>query len=226
MKRIGFLIWIFLAGPVDADLVTFEGNDFPENVGWERISFLEADRTLDEGWFVQSFDRPGEQDFYRRGLGAFAGVDPFFVEWRVQTNAPMSLLDENKIPVVVVAGGHSGAFYHTTMTDERVQLFRDTSIPLVIVEIEPGLPHTYRLELYGPDFFAWQIDGVTVESGAPQGAYPGSDSRLTWGAEYHPNGHAARWDYVRYGLIPEPGTTVFLLPGAACFAWWRRRTRG
>ena len=182
---------------VRANPDSYEGDVFPEDVGWERVFFTEIDRSLDNGWFV---DFANETDAYRRPLADFAGAPAFFIEWRVETDAPNSILDSGGTPVVFSAGG-PGAFYHTTITDARVQLFRDTSFPLVFVDIDPGVAHTYRLELYGDQTYAWYIDGELVDFGVPQATYPRDDSVLIWGVTRQDFDSTTRWDYVRFGTI-------------------------
>ncbi len=192
-----------------AEVVSYEGEVFPEKLQWERLVFLPPGRSLDDGWFVQFFDLPGERAFYRRSLADFAGETAFFVEWRVQFDAPSSILDFSGIPVVLSLGGPNAANYHTTITDERVQLFRSTFIPLVFVDIDGDTPHTYHLELRGAHFYAWYIDGQLIDSGVPEGPYPNIGSILIWGARHYDPGHTTRWDYIRYGTIPADGSGDF-----------------
>ena len=202
MKWVVKAILPVLAASAGAGFVSFEGEVFPETVGWERLGSGGATRLLEEGFFVQFGVVIGALDGYRRSLAGFAGRATLFIEWRVETDAPSSLLDASRTPVALVAGGSSFAFYHTTITDQRVQLFQDTSIPLVFVDIEPGMPHVYRLELYGEALYAWYIDGQTADLGVPLGPYPNADSRLTWAVRHYQPGYTTRWDYVRFGLIP------------------------
>ena len=151
----------------------------------------------------------GEADFYQRSLSDFAGEQAFFVEWKVETDAPSSILDSSGVPVVVSAFGTAAANYHMTITDTRVQLWRGNFLPILLVDIEPGVPHTYRLELHGADSYAWYIDEQLIDSGIPEGPYPNSDSVLIWGARHHYFDNTTRWDYVRFGTFePDPIPTV------------------
>jgi hypothetical protein len=192
-----------------AQVVIYEGSTFPKDEGWERIVFTDVSRSLIGGFLVQYVDEPNEVDSYRKLLHDFAGVSGFFIEWRVESDAPKSILDRSGVPVVLVAGGKSAAFYHTTITDSRVQLFRDTSIPLVFIDIEPNVAHTYRLELSGDQSYAWYVDARVVESGVPHGTYPNADSRITWGTRRQRFDSTTRWDYVRYGVIPQDASGDF-----------------
>ena len=197
-----------------ADVVTYEGEVFPENAAapWERLGTFDADRWIENGWFHQYCDlgvwpgpRFGEDDWYRRSLADFAGEQAFFIEWVVETDAPSIILDFFGTPTVLSAFSN-GAYYHFTFTDERVLVMRGTALPLVYANIEPGVPHTYYLELRGLRQYAWYIDGELIDAGVPRGPYPTSDSGVIWGARHDTYENHARWDYVRYGRIPEPGS--------------------
>ena len=64
-------------------VVTYEGTEFPEQLGWEHViaDTPGADRALLGGRFVQCVDLPegwggpnGDYDFYRRPLEDFVGA--------------------------------------------------------------------------------------------------------------------------------------------------------
>jgi len=200
---------------LSGQVITYEGSVIPETEGWERrlAGTLGAERTVVDGWFVQTVGLPegwpgptGDADFYRMPLDAFVGAAQFFVEWRGETDNPAWLLDLSAVPVVAVAGGNGPGFYHTTMTNERVQLLRSVTFPLVFVDLAADVPHTYRLELDADRSYAWFIDGIAVESGQPEGPYPDATERITWGVRRSYVDATTRWDYVRYGVIPIDGS--------------------
>jgi hypothetical protein len=82
-------------------------------------------------------------------------------------------------------------------------LNRDNTLPIVFVDIEPGVPHTHRLELRGDESYTWYIDGEIVDSGIPEGSFPtfNPNVNLRAKASWLPN--STRWNYVRWGTIPE-----------------------
>jgi hypothetical protein len=218
MKWVILISLLALTTPGSGNVETYEGNVLPEDAGWERVGSFDADRWNDDGWFFQYvelgiWDPPpiGETDVYRRPIPEFAGERVFFVEWRVETGAPSSDIDPsvNGTPVVLSAAGDGNALYHFTITDERVRVIRDTGLPVVYVDVVQGVPHTYRLELYWDELYAWYIDGELIDSGIPYGVYPRTDSRIIWGARYYLQEHTTRWDYVRYGRIPIDGSGDF-----------------
>jgi hypothetical protein len=216
-------VFVVLVPALAPHIVTYEGDIFPEEVGWERrlAGTDGAERSLENGWFVQFVDLPdgspgpfGNAEFYRRALADFGGEETFFVEWHVETDAPSSILDSSGTPVAVSAFGTAAANYHFTITDARVQVWRSNFLPILFVDIEPGVSHTYRLELCGQPLcgenqYAWHIDNRLGDSGVAEGPYPNDDSVLIWGAQHYEFDNTTRWDYIRFGRIPEDGSGDF-----------------
>jgi len=90
-----------------------------------------------------------------------------------------------------------------TITADQVELVRDNPIGLVLdVDIAPGMPHTYYLELHNDLSYAWYIDGSAVNTGNYPGSFPRSSAVITWSARFYSDEQTAKWDYVRYGVIP------------------------
>ena len=225
MRRTTYCFLLILSTPALGEVVTYAPVVFPDEDGWERrlADTYGADRWIENGWLFHFVDQPdgwpgvfGNAEFYRRSIADFAGCEAFFVEWRAETDAPSSILESSGTPVVVSAAGASYAVYHTTMTDARVQLFRDTFIPLVFLDIQPDVPHTYRVELRGISSYAWYIDGEIVDSGIPIGPYPTESSFLIWGVRRHTFDATTRWQYLRYGTIPLEGTGDYNSDGILC----------
>jgi len=197
-----------------SEVVTFECATLPENVGWERTAFQPIERFIVAGWFVHYVDYLNETDTYRRPLAVFAGVSTFFVEWRAESDAPASILDFSGTPAVVSAGGRSGVNYHFTFTDSKVRIWRTNFLPIIYLDILPGVPHTYRLEVCGPpscleDQYAWYIDGILGDSGQARGPYPTESSVLLWATRRQMFDSTTSWDYVRHGVIAQPGSGDF-----------------
>lgn len=132
-------------------------------------------------------------------------VGRFFVEWRVITDNPEWLIDEWQVPTVVSAAGKAGVLHHTVMTESAAVLLRDVVIPRVIASISIELPHVYRVEVFA-DEYIWYIDGVVIDSGTPEGAYPDPNAFVIWGASLTYDGAppaTTAWDFVRLGRIPD-----------------------
>lgn len=220
MKRHICWLMMVLAGPVLANVISYEGTSFPEQEGWVRSDRPHlADRWLDDGWFVQYAEivDPGppelpEDDFYRWSLGDLAAADAFFVEWCVETDGPREGI-EGVAPAVLTASGRAGIFYHFTIADDQMR-FIDSDSFILWVDIAPDMPHTYRLELLGEETYAWYLDGQLLHSGIPAGPYPTADSRIGFGGRAAGGSITVRWDYIRFGVVPEPATGLCLILGA------------
>ena len=218
MKTSPFLLLLILAPLTRSGVVTYEGDVFPDLVGWQRLGTFDADRWIEHGWFCHFlelgvWDPPpyGELDVYRRALADYAGAETFFIEWRVMTDAPASILEDSGIPVSVSAAGTTVAGYQFIITDARVEVIRNNFLPIIFVDIEPGVPHTYRLELEEapnePDsLYAWYIDGAPIDAGLAVGPYPTDSSVLLWGARHYMFENTTCWQYLRYGTIPIDGS--------------------
>ncbi|MFH1111176.1 MAG: PEP-CTERM sorting domain-containing protein [Planctomycetota bacterium] len=231
MFRYSLLLVVALGASAQAQTVSYQGTTFPEQDGWTRDEQLfPADRAIENGWLVQRADvvpqEPpfldvSEQDFYRRSLSEFAWSDPFFIEWRMVTDGPRTGIPSAS-PAAIVAGGTSHAFYHFTIAEDQARLI-NADLSVLLVDIAPGVPHNYRLELYGTQSYRWLIDGQVVDSGIPEGPYPTADSEIVFGARAAGQTITDRWDYIRYGTIPEPATGALLLAGAATVSFPRRK---
>ncbi len=147
----------------------------------------------------------GELDGYRRTIAELASNPAFFLQWSVETNAPTADIDGG--PVVMSASGNGPALYHFVITDGlvRFSLGNPTQTTL-FVPIATGTSHRYRLEVRNSTGYAWYIDSRLIDSGTSAGPYPTGSSRITWAAQYYFHDHTARWDYIRYGTIPQPGS--------------------
>ncbi len=106
-------------------------------------------------------------------------------------------------------GTNNGINYSFYIAGDQAKLNRDNTLPIIFVDLEPGVPHTHRLELYGADLYVWYIDGVIVDQGVPEGAFPSFNPRITWLAKAAWLPNTTVWDYVRYGTIPVDGRGDF-----------------
>jgi len=192
----------------------------PVSEGWQLVlQYCSPETWNDQGWYHQQLDFDpcppgpgGGRDVYRRSLKPFNGAAQFFTEFLVKTNGNRSEIPYGA-PIVLVLGNNAGVAYHITVASDLVQLFRDADLPIWFIEIEPGVPHTYRIELH-PDRYAFYIDAYLIDEGIPEGPYPAHDSRITWQGRswYLPCENA--WDYIRYGVIPADGSGDYDSDGA------------
>jgi len=212
---------ILVAGlgvPAPGQVITYEGNVFPEEQGWERRppGAPHGERWLEDGWLIQSLAEPA-QDYYRFNIGGMTSlVGRFFVEWRAMTDNPEWLIYEWQVPAVVSAAGQGASLYHTVMTESAAVLSRDITIPWVVVSFSVDEPHTYRIEVT-PDEYIWYVDGIVADSGIPEGRYPDPNAFVIWGASLTYEGAppaTTAWDFVRLGRIPDDASGDYDSNGA------------
>jgi len=203
-------------------VVVYECDVLPESAGWEReiAGTPGAEREIADGWFVQTVDLPngwtgpdGDFDGYRVTLSAFAAADTFFVEWRAITDNPGWLLDKDATPVAVSAAGNTPS-YHTTSTADAIQLRHTVTVPDIVVPVVPDVPHTVRLEFPTSNSYTWYLDGQEVVSGTSTAPYPDTSSFLIWGVRRSYVDSTTRWDYIRFGVIPQDGSGDYDSDGA------------
>jgi hypothetical protein len=194
-----------------SQIVHYEGNLFPEEVGWQLLPAgpPQGERSLEDGWLVQTVRLPdgwpeptGEYNFYRTELDWLVGVDGFFVEWRAITDNPAWIIDKGHVPTVASAAGRASSWYHITFSEANAAFFRDPVFPLIIAETSVESPHTYRVEVFY-DLYIWYVDGIVIDLGVPEGPYPDPDAFLIWGAGREYVDASTAWDYVRTGRIPD-----------------------
>ncbi len=213
------LLLALAAAPAYAQVASWEGTSLPEADGWDRSAFCTPDRWIEGTWFRQALvagecgpPPGGDRDSYRRSLEAFNGTTQFFVEFRLETDGDRSEIPGGA-PALVAMGNVFGVNYHVTVSQDLVQFLRDADLPIWFIEIEPGIPHTYRIELY-PDRYAFYIDAYLIDVGVSEGRFPAHDSVITWRGKswYLPCENA--WDYIRYGVIPVDGSGDYDSDGA------------
>ncbi len=199
----------------------YEGEQWPEETGWTRAAFCDPPRALIDGWFQQEVAPcpgdplpGGQQESFRRTLAQYTEVDSFFLEWRVQTSGPRSEII-GVAPASMVAAGNFGTNYHVTIARDQVRLIRDNLLPIVYAVIASDVPHTYRIELHGAETYTWYIDGGIVDTGVPEGSFPVNDSGvISFRANCWFEPSITRWDYIRYGVIPEDASGDYNGDGA------------
>jgi len=204
-----FAIAVTLWAPLAAgQAVAYEGNVLPDNdpVPWTRYGTFDAQRWVDGGFFYQFLVQGvwswpyGQVDGYRRTIAKFTGSPSFFVTWREMNTCPRSDMSGN--PCQLSASG-GPVLFHFTITRDQVEFVRDNPISLVLdVDIEPDKLHTYYLELHNDLRYVWYIDGGTANSGVYPGSFPRNSAVITWSARFYTDEQTAKWDYVRYGVIP------------------------
>lgn len=195
--------------------VAYEGDVFPEEVGWERvvIDFTGAEppgaqrALLGDELRIDGTRSPDIADFYEleRSINPEEG-ELFIAEWAVDvvglTN-PLGLSDVN----VLIAPDQMGALAFAMFPD-RIESRREGWA----IDLASSGYHEYRIESLDMVSYDLWIDGVFMRSGEwdleslnQSFVYFGDVAR---GAEVT---SIADWDYVRFGVVPEPAALPLVL---------------
>ena len=185
--------------------ITYEGNDLPENEGWTRFtSNGEANRHIEDGALVINslHDRHIEDIVYmERWMDPEPG-EMFVAEWRLMV-APVSTGPDAG---VAIARSFEPGFVVFSAGASQAR----NALDQLYWPIEPGVYHTYRLESEDMIGFRFLIDGVVTQVGMFQDA-AGNQSYISFGDKYDGWASLSYWDYVRFGVIPEPSTHLMIL---------------
>src|SRR5262249_10495811 len=139
----------------------YQADAMPEQAGWTIVQiFCNPQLWVADGHFFQHVDMcpdvqpPGEQSAsYKRAMDEFVGAPTLFIEWRAQTNA-----DRSELPwgggLTLSAASDSGANYRFSIAGDHAELNRDNLLPIVSVDLEAGVAHTFRLELVSAASYA------------------------------------------------------------------------
>ena len=179
--------------------IAYEGNDFPENEGWTRISSEPlAERWLQDGsLFVDSRAVGLTVDVYANSPPADPGPGELFVmAWRLLIHdSPLLSVGVNYTSI----DGHAVAF---DFDDHRLWYGPDDW-----VEFEPAVFHEYELRSADLQSYELRIDGIpSLEGTFHAGGYP---PEIGFG-DGTTKGSLAQWDYLRFGVVPEPAAGVLL----------------
>jgi hypothetical protein len=172
------LLLTLAAAPAHAQVFSSEFFSDPVFEGWDLVQRICAATWVDEAWYLQQFDpntcptgSGAGQDVYRRSLEPLNGVTPFFTEFRVVTDGDRSEIPGGA-PALLALGCSCPVIYHITVSRDLVRFLRDLDVGSSFIEVEAGIPHTFRIELY-PDRYAFFIDaeGVRVLRLADEGSH-------------------------------------------------------
>jgi len=186
--------------------IAYEGNDFPENEGWERHWGNRqgshqggAIRTIDDGVLtLDTLYDEGAYDFAKLVLpGRFTPglAETFLVEWRVLVD---ETLGDHYDADVSLGSDDARQLGFGIFTDHIVNTWDDD----VSIPITPGVFHGYRILSTDMRTYALFIDGELT--------YVGSftqrlmESYIGWGNVVSGASSRSHWDYVRFGIVPEP----------------------
>ena len=194
--------------------IAYEADDFPEDVGWRRIYRNEdgwgeggAERSIEDGIFVLDTRRHDMIcDYYKieRQMDPDPG-ETFAAEWRLKVD---EAIRSTEVGVEIARDEPPGRVRFEYMEDEIWNGPEHWSHP-----IEPHVFHIYRVESMDMVTYSLWIDGEHVHDGlfdTPVNAH----SFFAFGDLWYGGAvtSLSEWDYVRFGVVPEPATApAFML---------------
>jgi hypothetical protein len=201
--------------------IAYEGNDLPENEGWTRNTYAGgAERWLEDGALVIdsiSVGDPQATDAYRQvDVRRPERGELFVAEWRMRLDQFEGFYDASVVisrpePRGWVQFGHG--LDHLVVFDEWDE-----------IPVAPHECHTYRFESHDMDAYTLFVDGAPAYEGYFQ--TPSLlDPLFAFGNMARGAASVSRWDYVRFGIVPEPGSLVLVMFLWAVGAAWLAEAR-
>lgn len=153
--RFSAAIFLLQGFPLLADVFAYECDVRPTTAGWTLLqAWCDPEEWVEAGQLFQHVELcegfpSGQQFDYQRLMADFPASGNFFVEWRMETDGSSDELPWTAPASLVVADGNA-LIYHFTISDDLVRFIRELGTnPVRWFEIEPGVVHTYRLEVFG-----------------------------------------------------------------------------
>ena len=184
--------------------VAWEGDDFPENEGWQRVvdGIGPAERTLADG--IMTIDGLADtqiDDYYRIERPLDPEPDEqFIMQWRLRVHdvvgSPLALYD----PGVAIFSDDDWTVSLLFGTD-FIRSFHEH----MVIPIEPDVFHEFEFRSLGMRSYELYVDGTLVHDGffwEPTF----ESSKVAWGDLARGSASLTDWDYFRVGVVPESGT--------------------
>jgi hypothetical protein len=188
---------------------------YPEQVGWDHLAMGGgAQRSLDGG--VLTLD----------GLASTTIVDDYGMLHPIELASGESFLMEWRLRVDEVHGFADPAVGVWSEGNGRLALdYSETSIYSLLegvwIDFEPHVFHDYSLVSTDMRTYTLLIDGSAAYTG--HFVSPCTLSGVDWGDEISGARSLSEWQYVRFGVVPEP--TAALLLAFACLPAMPLRAR-
>lgn len=202
-----------LVGTAGADeyWITYEGNDFPENEGWTREINAAggANRWIEDGALVidSLHNAAIIDDYFIEGISDPGPAELFVAEWRVLLEETLFWYDAG---VTIARSAVPGHVFFVYDVDE-ILVWREWEL----IPIAPGEWHTYRIETVDMVEYTLSIDGEGVFTGLFEDQSL-LQSFILWGDTMNGAASLTRWDYVRFGVVPEPCSVLMLITLCVC----------
>ena len=211
MRLLCFLSVLSLASSglrADEYWIAYEGNDFPENQGWTRRTLAGgAIRTIKEGALViDSLSNTLIIDSYTWRRPARFDPAPgelFLAQWRTRIDEIRGFMD---LTVIVSSDAQWEVGF-----EMNTDTIRSVLEPGVNSQFEPGLYHVFEFRSADMRSYELRIDGQIAINGNFRPLF--NSSRLAWGDGIQGARSLSHWDYVRFGVVPEPSSALLVSLG-------------
>lgn len=199
--------------------IAWEGDSLPESGGiwqrqygnWDGAGRGEAIRTIQNGILtIDSLHDDGIYDFLRMDSPGAYSLDPgesFVAQWRVRVNESVGFIPLD-VGLALFSDDDWGLGLQFGVDSVR------SSFERLQFSYAPGVFHSFELET--SDFRAYRLymDGsLLIDGNFWEPAV--TSSYIAWGDGVQGVTSHSEWDYVRFGVIPEPqsvaGAIVLLL---------------
>jgi hypothetical protein len=205
--------------------ITYEGNDLPENEGWGRSWGNNegqyhgdgAVRTVEDGILtMDSLYDLRVYDYAYRYL--YGELDPgpgelFVAEWRLKVD---ETIGDGYDAVLTISSDDAWQLSFGFFPDHVASIWEEE----VDIPITADVFHEYRVLTWDMQGYELYIDGGLARQGTFWHGY--LESRAAWGDAVSGAANRSHWDYVRFGVVPEPSSISLLSMLWACA---RRRPR-
>ncbi|MCZ6655079.1 MAG: hypothetical protein O7D91_18885 [Planctomycetota bacterium] len=232
--RTAVLVLVWATSTVSADVYTYECGVLPTSAGFillqafcgcppepcEGTQWIEDGNLFQQNGLCEGYSGANFVS-HQHLIDQESTPGAWFAEWKMFTDGSSDEIPSVAPASVVISDGNA-LTYHFTIADDTVRFIRDLALPIVFFDVEPGVAHTYRLELYGQDLdetYLFFIDGQLLDSGIPEGPL----FNQVWGAKVNFRSKAvlvpsiANWSYFRWGELQDPGSADFTLNGEVGF---------
>jgi hypothetical protein len=195
---------------------TYEGNDYPEVEGpWIRYTRAGgAQRSLQDGSLVLDSlaDWHIVDEYWISTPFVLDPGERFEADWRVRIDQSPDNPD-----VGVFVGHPASGQILLTYLEDGIWILSEG----VWIGFTPGVFHDYALVSYDLATYTLYVDGQPGHSGQFEGICTWSG--LNWGDGTEGATSMTSWDFIRFGVVPEPATGfVMALAGLAVFRSRRR----
>jgi hypothetical protein len=180
---------------------------FPEEEGWWRLTGYGGDqRSIEDGWLVM--DGTADPRIYDYALMEGGPVDPgpgelFVAQWRIRVDEAGYYYD----PGVGIFSDEKWAAGFVMSATAIYSVFEME----VSASFEPGVPHTFEFQSSDMRTYVLSIDGAPAINGSFWLSLTGP--AIAWGDIVDGGFSLARWDYFRFGVVPECNSCVMSIGG-------------